>query len=131
MGKSVDITVIRDKKEISVSVKVEELTEEKVASQPSEPAQSLGMKVDNITPQLRQQFGIAEKTGVVVVSVEQGSLADESGIQPGDVIKEVNQKTVNNVAKYNETMAGTGKGKPVLMLLKRGKQTFFVSMERQ
>ena len=107
------------------------LTEEKVASQSSAPVQSFGMKVDNITPQLRQQFGTAEISGVVVVSVEQGSLAAESGIQPGDVIIEVNRKTVRNLADYNESMGGIAKGRPVLMLLKRGKQTFFVSMERQ
>jgi serine protease Do len=131
VGKSVNVTVIRENKEVYVSLKIEELTEEKVASQSSAPVQSFGMKVDNITPQLRQQFGTAEISGVVVVSVEQGSLAAESGIQPGDVIIEVNRKTVRNLADYNESMGGTAKGWPVLMLLKREKQTFFVSMERQ
>lgn len=131
VGKTVDVTIIRESKETHLSVKVEEMTEEKVASQSSEPVQSFGMKVDNLTPQLRQQLGISEKSGVVVMNVEQGSLADESGIQSGDIIKEVNRKTVKNMSDYNAAMASIGKGKPVLMLLKRGKQTFFVSMERQ
>jgi serine protease Do len=131
VGKSVDVTVIRESKEVHLSIKVEQLTEEKIAEQSSAPVQSFGMKVYNITPQLRQQFGTTEISGVVVVSVEQGSLATESGIQPGDVIKEVNRKTVRSLADYNESMGGIAKGQPVLMLLQRGKQTFFVSMERQ
>ncbi|MDD2541994.1 MAG: DegQ family serine endoprotease [Desulfuromonadaceae bacterium] len=131
VGKSVDLTVIRQNKEVHVSIKVEELTAEKIASQSNAPVQSFGMKVDNITSQLRQQFGISEKTGVVVMSVEQGSLASESGIHAGDIIKEVNRKTVRNLADYNAAMRGVSKDQPVLMLLKRGKQTFFVSMEGQ
>lgn len=87
------------------------------------------MKVDNITPQLRQQFGIKDKSGVVVVGVEQGSLADEGGIQQGDVIKEVNRKRVKNIADFREAMGGSQSGQPLLLLLKRGKQTFFVSLE--
>jgi serine protease Do len=131
IGKTVDMTIIRESKELHVSIKVEEMTEARMATQSSEPVQSFGMKVDNITPQLRQQFGIAEKSGVIVVAVDGGSLAAESGIQQGDVIKEVNRKPVKNMADYNQAMERTGKGQPLLMLLKRGKQTFFVSMERQ
>lgn len=130
VGKAVALTVIRDKKEIQVSVKVDELTDEKIATQSSPPQESFGMKVSDITPQLRQQLGFVEKSGVVVVSVEQGSLADEAGIQQGDVIKEVNRKAVGNLADYNEAMGKSGKGRPILLLLKRGKQTMFVTMER-
>jgi serine protease Do len=131
VGKSVEVTVIRDNKEVRISIKVEEMTEEKIAAQSSEPVQSFGMKVDNITPQWQQQFGTSEKSGVVVVGVEKGSMADESGIQPGDVIKEINRKSVKNMIAYNEAVQGISKGQPLLLLLKRGKQTFFVSMERQ
>jgi serine protease Do len=131
VGKTVDITVIREGNEVHVSVKVEELTEEKIAAQSSAPVESLGMKVGDITPQIRQQLGTTEKTGVVVMSVEQESLAGEAGIQQGDVIKEVNRKDVRNLAEYNEALSGSGKGQPVLLLMKRGKQTFFVTMERQ
>ncbi|MDD2735119.1 MAG: DegQ family serine endoprotease [Desulfuromonadaceae bacterium] len=131
VGKSVELTIIRESKEVRISVKIEEMTEDKIAVQSSTPVQSFGMKVDNITPQLHQQFSITEKSGVVVVTVERGSLADESGIQPGDVIKEVNRKPVRTVADFNAAVIKSGKGNATLLLLKRGKQTFFVTMESQ
>jgi len=131
VGKSVELTIIRESKEVRISVKIEEMTEDKIAVQSSTPVQSFGMKVDNITPQLHQQFSIREKSGVVVVNVERGSLADESGIQPGDVIKEVNRKPVRTVADFNAAVIKSGKGNATLLLLKRGKQTFFVTMESQ
>lgn len=132
VGKTVDVTVFREGKELHLSIKVAELSKEKISAQlPSAPVERFGMKVDEITPQLRQQFGIEESSGVVVVSVDQGSLADEAGIQQGDVIKEVNRKTVRTLADFNEAMGKAGKGKPVLMLMKRDKQTFFVTLESQ
>ena len=131
VGKTVDVVIIREGKEHHLSLKVEELTKEKIAAQTSTPLQSFGMKVDNITPQMRQQFGTADTSGVIVVSVEQGGLADMAGIQQGDVIKEANRKTVRNLADFNEIIAKSGKGEPVLLLLKRDKQTFFVTLESQ
>ena len=127
VGKTVEIAVVREKKALRLFVKVEELTPEKAASQPSAPLQSLGMKLDNITPQV----GTVEKSGVIVVSVEQGGLADEAGIQQGDVIKEVNREKVRNLTEFNKAMGKSGKGEPVLMLEERGNQTFFVTLESQ
>ena len=131
VGKTVDVVIIREGKEHHLTIKVEELTKEEISAQSSTPVQSFGMKVDNITPQMRQQFGTEEKTGVIVVSVEQGSLADIAGIQQGDVIKGVNRKTVRNLADFNEIIAKSGKGESVLLFLKRDKQTFFVTLESQ
>jgi serine protease Do len=130
-GKTADVVVVRDKKEVHLSVKVEELNEAKIAAQSSAPVQSLGMKVDNVTPQLQQQFGTGKKTGVVVVSVEQGSLAEEAGIQKGDVIKQVNRKTVRNLAEFNAAMGQRRSDQLLLLLLKRGKQAFFVTLQER
>ena len=129
VGRTVEVSVIREKKEKSLSVKVEELTSKKVAAQSGRQVQSFGMKLGDITPKLRQQFGAEEKSGVIVVSVEQGSLADEAGIQPGDVVKEVNRESVGNLAEFDQAIGKSAKGEQVLLLVKREKQTFFVTLE--
>ena len=131
VGKTVEIVVIREGKERHIPVKVQELSAEKVATQSGAPVQGFGMKLANITGETQHQFGTAEKSGVVVVSVEQGSQADDAGIQQGDVIKEVNRKPVRSLADYNQALSASGKGEPVLMLVKRDKQTFFVTLESQ
>ena len=56
-------------------------------------------------------------------------MAEESGIQAGDVIKEVNHKTVRNLRDFDVAMAAVRQGQSVLFLLQRGKETFFVTME--
>ncbi len=129
VGKEVNVTVFRNGKEVPLKIKVEELTAERIASQSQIPAQSFGMKVDNLTPRWQQQFGIGDKRGVIVVGVEQGSMAEDSGIQAGDIIKEVNHKPVRNLQDFKVAMATVEQGQSVLFLLQRGKETFFVTME--
>ena len=127
VGKEVDVTVIRDGKEIQMKLKVAEMTEQRMASQMPPP--SLGMKVDNITPRWQKELGINDKTGVVVLDVEPGSPADDAGVQPGDVIKEVNHKPVRNLHNFNAEMSRVDKNTAMLFLIKRGVQTFYVSIQ--
>jgi serine protease Do len=89
---------------------------------------NLGIQVQNLSPEVRNKLGIREKTGVAVIQVTPGSAADDAGIQAGDVIKEVNHRAVNNLNDYNSAMAKAANGKPVLLLLKRGGRTFYVSI---
>jgi len=129
VGHEVPVSLLRNGKEVHVTVKVAEMTEAKVAAQSQGAVASLGMKVDDLSPQWRQKFGIGEPGGVVVVSVDEGGLADQAGIQKGDIIKEVNRKPVKNLEEYSAAIEETPKGKPILFLLKRGKQSLFVTLE--
>ncbi|HXT73593.1 MAG TPA: Do family serine endopeptidase [Candidatus Angelobacter sp.] len=77
-----------------------------------------GVHVQNLTPDIAQQLNLPMGTkGVVVDNVEQGSGAAEAGLQRGDLIIEVNRKTVNNMTDFRAAMAGTG-SQPVLLLVR-------------
>lgn len=127
-GKTVDMTVERTGKEIMLKITVAEMTEKRLASQTHQPQESLGMTVDDIKPQLMKELQLKDRTGVVVVDTAPDGPAHDAGIQPGDVIKEVNRKPVRNLKDYDSLMGKTEKGKPVLFLIKRGGQTFYVSI---
>ena len=129
VGKTVEVKVIRNGKEADLKVRVEEQTAQNVAMQMQSPEMDLGMQVGNLSPEVRNKLGIREKSGVVVTRVTPGSPADDAGIKAGDVVKEVNHKTVKDLKDYNNAMAMTEKGKPVLLLMKRGGQTFYISMD--
>jgi len=129
VGKTVDIKVIRNGKEMDLKITVAELTEERMRAQMPVSEGSLGMRVDDITPRWAHQLRIKDKNGVVVVGVAPNSPAEEAGIQAGDVIKEVNRKTIRNMKDYENVMEKTGKDRHVLLLIKRGGQTFYVSIK--
>jgi serine protease Do len=140
VDKTVPITVWRKGKEVQLQVKVGELEEtEQVAAvprgnrqSPSGPAASavetLGMALSPITPELRSQFEIGEKTkGVVITKVDDGSPAAERGLRPGEVIVEINQEQVTNpqqVANKVKEAKSQGRRGVLVMVDRQGEQRF-------
>jgi len=54
----------------------------------------LGVSTKELTPQLREYFGVDEETGVLVSEVAEDSPAENSGLKAGDVIIEADEETV-------------------------------------
>jgi serine protease Do len=127
-GKTVDVKVLRDGKEIPIKVTLEEMSEGKMASQMGTPQQTLGLRVDDINTKWQRMFHLQDKKGVIVIDIIPESPADDAGIQAGDIIKEVNRKAVRNINDYTKILKQIEKGKPVLFLIKRAGQTFYVSI---
>ena len=126
-GTPVQLKVFRDGKTFEVPVTLGELPEQSGTSTPAlgeggsgqSSSKALeGVQVENLTPQIAEQLNLsASVRGVVVDSVDRSSAAAEAGLQRGDVIVEVNHKTVNNMAEFRAAMAGTG-NQPVLLLVR-------------
>jgi serine protease Do len=79
----------------------------------------LGLAVADLTPTARQQNNIpVQVKGVVVENVRPGSPADDAGIQPGDVILEVNRKPAESASEFvNQVHQDENGGKDLLMLV--------------
>jgi membrane-associated protease RseP (regulator of RpoE activity) len=68
--------------------------------------EKLGAKVQELTPQLAARYRISGiKQGVIVLSVEDGSIADEIGLQEGDVILEINRKKIENLKDFEKAIS--------------------------
>lgn len=130
VDKKVRMKVLRDKKEVFLTVSVGELKEEEVAAAVPEKGE-LGMTVQRLTPQMAESLGLEKTDGVVVTAVEPGSAADEAGIRPRDVILEVDRKPIRNLDEYKKSIAGIRKGKGVLFLVRRGESTLFLALKPQ
>jgi serine protease Do len=131
-GTDVTLTISRDGKEQQVKAKLEELQPQQQASQQQGNAPSgggqLGLTLAPINSNLAGQLNLPPSTkGVVVTNVDPAGPAADAGLQAGDVIQEVNRQTVNSP---NDVRAALGKSgsRPILMLVDRGGQTFFVTI---
>ena len=65
----------------------------------------LGLAVGDLTPDMRQQLNIPSHVkGAAMQSVRPASPAEDAGLQPGDVIQEVNRKPVTECGESSRTM---------------------------
>ena len=81
----------------------------------------LGIKVQNLTQQVRSMYRIPDDiSGVVVVSVEPKSNAFSKGIREGLVISELNGQPVKNVEDFKKAAASVKSGEPVSIYVQDG-----------
>jgi serine protease Do len=135
VNKRVQVHVLRNGRPRDLSVTLAERpAEDQVAKAEPAPAASdwLGVQVQGLASDAAQEFNLKEKQGVVITDVTEGSGADDSGLRPGDVIKEVNDTPVKDMVEYNRAVDGARRknpAKPVVFLIKRGDATQFVAIE--
>ncbi len=138
VGSTVKLSVLRDGNTISLNARLDELKPEAGSSEvtpdnnaPVAPSSmALGLRLAPLTPTLRQQLGLTAKGGLVVLNVVKGSPAEQAGIQRGDVIERVGQKSVATVADFTSSVNAifkrqTEDSKSVALLINRkGDKTF-------
>ena len=141
IGASVNLSVHRldaqlKGKNIQVKVKTDAWPDDTIPvvskrqPEPEENAKSLGLTVQAFTKELAEQYNVEKTEGVVVTEVERDSAAERKGIRPGDVITEVNQKTVTTPKQFREALKGSDLKKGVIVnFTSRGTSRFEVLKE--
>jgi serine protease Do len=121
-GTKISLGVIRDGKLQTLDLTVGQFHgNNEVASNDTEEGPKsgkLGLSVSDLTPDTRQQINVPDQVhGVVVESVRPASPADDAGIQPGDVILEVNRKPAQSASQFATEMHQNANGKDILLLV--------------
>jgi len=62
---------------------------------------TLGLLVQNLTPELAGAFSIEAGEGVLVAEVAAGSAAAEAGLQPGDVVLRMSKRSINSTQDFH------------------------------
>jgi serine protease Do len=127
-GQDAKVKVWRDQAERSLEVKIGEAPDEREASRSSGRAKStLGMEVRPITPEIARQLNLKSSDGVVVSRVDEESPAAESGVQRGDVIRELNRQRVRSMADFERLTKDVKEGDRLTVLLQRGPMSLYVA----
>lgn len=106
IGSKHRLDLIRDGKAYQAELTVQEAPRERAKKSQSASAAAstahplTGVVFDDVTPPLARQMDLAVNSGVVVTDIEEGSLAEASGLQPGDVVLELNRQPIHNFAAF-------------------------------
>jgi len=132
IGKDAEIVVIREGKEKTLRVKIAELPEEPrvAATTMPEIEESLGLSVQELTPELAESLGLEGEKGVVVSSVRGGSPASEAGLQRGDLIQEIERESIEGMDDYTRIMRESASKDQILMVVRHEGHTRYVVLGR-
>jgi serine protease Do len=135
-GSALSMRVQRDGSIRSVTLTLIEAQQAKPAPEdqgtsapPENTPSRIGIRTDDLTPQIREEYKIPTTTkGVVVAEVQEGSAADEAGLLPGDVIQEVNRKSIENKTEFRSEVGKLG-SQALLLRVNREGHGLFVAIK--
>lgn len=115
VNQATSVGVIRDGKTLTLKVTIEDQPEEfgaKGEEKPEVPGKDpettkidkVGIEVADLSPELTKKFGYKDKQGVVVTSVEPGSLADNAGLRVGTLVTKVDRQAVRTATAFRTTL---------------------------
>jgi len=131
VGQKVKLRLIRDGKEMTIEVATTSMPEKTEATQEEEEEEKLGARVQELTPQLASRYGITGvKRGVLILGVEDGSLADDIGLKEGDVILEINRKKIETIKDFEKAIKDADFEKGILFHIHRKGSSFYLTYKK-
>jgi serine protease Do len=89
----------------------------------------MGLLVQENSQRFARSNRLMTSKGMVVVEVVPNSASGRIGINPGDIIRQMNQNPVNNEEDYNKAVAEINNPDRILLLVQRGRQGYYVTLE--
>ena len=130
-GTKAKLSVFRNGKTIEMPLVVGELPQDQLAksatSPKAAPGNKLGLVVEDLTADQRQQLGLKGE-GVVITRVD-GAAARRAALQPGDIVLMVGRKPVASTSDFSTSVKQLKTGDSVMLLIRRNDVTSFVAIE--
>jgi len=140
-GTSIPVTIYRDRQKKTINVTINELDLEaeqqsvrsgRVAPDDAPTPTDFGMQLETLTPESAREVGLPRgRNGVFVSDVDRGSAAAAAGIQPNDVILEVNRQPAATLSQVTRALQNIASGTPVFLVVWRDGNELFVTMTKK
>ena len=85
--------------------------------------------MSEINKSLARRFRLKTNQGVAVVSVRANSVGGDIGMQPGDVVRQINQTVIKNEKNFKTAIVEAAGRESVLLLIQRGQKGYYVTLE--
>lgn len=133
-GTKIKVRVFRKGKYLNYTITIGTLPDKKrLASRDTQkPGDEIGIEVKDIDEKLAYKHKIKDTRGVIITTVKRNSFGSIAGLMKGDLIKEIDQKPIDNRATYNRIFKNLKGRKKIIFLIKRGAMNrfFVVQMEK-
>ncbi len=128
-GTRVPLTVLRDEEIQEFSVAIGEMPKDLTAMGGSSGGTQGNHALAGLTVRPVPPGRTRDGQGVLITRVQPGSSADQSGLRKGDIIVELNRTIIRDIDGFDRLTRKLGPKTPVLILLKRGNGTIYLSIK--
>jgi serine protease Do len=109
-GQKIMLTISREGKVQDIDVVLEERSGAEMVGSSSNDFDEFGLSVLDLTDELIEQYDIqrpmnSDIQGVVVVNIEEGGIAEESGMLEGDLITRIGRQKISNLKMFKEEIS--------------------------
>ena len=135
IGSKHRLDLIREGKSYQAELTVQEAPRERAKKNQTAAAAAstahplTGVVFDDVTPPLARQMDLSVNSGVVVTDIEEGSLAESSGLQPGDVVLELNRQAIHNFATFQRLADPLKPSDLALLLVNRQGNAMYIPIQ--
>ncbi|MBI5018301.1 MAG: trypsin-like peptidase domain-containing protein [Deltaproteobacteria bacterium] len=124
-GSTVALTLLRRGEEVEASASAREITDDDVARLCDA---WVGLTVVSNSAELVARYRLATNRGLVVSRVRAGGPAAQAGIEPGDVVRQVNATAVEGAAAFRDALLAGSQRETVVLVIQRGRTGYTLTL---
>jgi serine protease Do len=126
-GASMRLALYRDGKKRVIKVTASKHPEDRRKALKNAKSVPFGLTLNNWSPQLKKDYSLTSKNGVIVRYVTPGSAGDRSGLYAGDVILKIDGKNIKSIKEFYSKCK---KKTRVLVWLERNSEFYFLTLRK-
>lgn len=142
VGTTAPVKVYRNGRPMTLSVVIGQRPGREIIATPAAASahsddlrkENLGISIGNLNSQLALDSDMDGMKGVLVSRVEPGSVADDAGLKPNDVIETINREPVDSKEDFKRVLNRLKSGDPIALLVYRKSLTpyprIFISLNK-
>lgn len=127
-GVNTRIKVFREGTLIEIDFKIGTMPDKPIRALLEKPGgeDELGILVRDIDENLAYRYKLEDIKGVVIVKVKKNSIAADSGLMIGDLIKEVDRRPIDSIVTYKKMLSKLKNREKILFLIRRSGVNKFI-----
>jgi len=125
-GEKIDITVWREGKTKTVSLKTSAFPKELALDLAYD---LLGISVEDLSTKNRYMYKALAKQGVLISDVNRQSFLAHIGAKPGDVIRQIDDIPIKNIKDFEQAIIKYRQKNSLVMVLQRGDQLYNITVK--
>ncbi len=120
-------SLVRDGKILTITVQAETFSTEQAISMAEK---DFGFFVEDMSQELIYQYRLRTQQGVVITKVRPNSPAAKVGLEPGDIIRQVEGAQIETLNDFQDAMMKLAHKSSAVFLIQRRTRGYYITLDR-